>query len=144
MTSILLDLRQQACVEFRQSDENLDGASDAQGSCGVAYIKNFVVKPAKNEITSISSANGAFKISWKKGTAGTTGYQVLYSKDKNFKNDVHSYTSTKLSDLSENFSNVPKSGETWYVKVRSFFTKDGKVTSTRYGNYSDVRSIKVK
>lgn len=29
-------MRQQACVEFRQSDENLDGASDAQGSCGVA------------------------------------------------------------------------------------------------------------
>ena len=28
-------MRQQACVEFRQSDENLDGASDAQGSCGV-------------------------------------------------------------------------------------------------------------
>jgi len=39
ITQILLDLRQQACVEFRQSDENLDGASDAQGSCGVA-IKN--------------------------------------------------------------------------------------------------------
>ncbi|MBR6102487.1 MAG: hypothetical protein IKP95_08675, partial [Ruminococcus sp.] len=36
ITQILLDLRQQACVEFRQSDENLDGASDAQGSCGVA------------------------------------------------------------------------------------------------------------
>ena len=38
ITQILLDLRQQACVEFRQSDENLDGASDAQGSCGVALI----------------------------------------------------------------------------------------------------------
>ncbi|MBQ7186906.1 MAG: hypothetical protein IJR91_04665, partial [Ruminococcus sp.] len=37
ITQILLDLRQQACVEFRQSDEKLDGASDAQGSCGVAY-----------------------------------------------------------------------------------------------------------
>ena len=36
ITQILLDLRQQACVEFRQSDENLDGASDAQRSCGVA------------------------------------------------------------------------------------------------------------
>ncbi|MBQ7186513.1 MAG: hypothetical protein IJR91_02650, partial [Ruminococcus sp.] len=36
ITQILLDLRQQACVEFRQSDEKLDGASDAQGSCGVA------------------------------------------------------------------------------------------------------------
>ncbi|MBQ7186403.1 MAG: hypothetical protein IJR91_02095, partial [Ruminococcus sp.] len=38
ITQILLDLRQQACVEFRQSDEKLDGASDAQGSCGVAYM----------------------------------------------------------------------------------------------------------
>lgn len=108
------------------------------------YKKTFVVKPAKNEITSISSTKGAFKISWKKGTAGTVGYQVLYSKDKNFKNDVHSYTSTDLSDLSENFSKVPNSGETWYVKVRSFYTKDGNAASTRYGNYSNVRSITVK
>ena len=36
IAQILLDLRQQACVEFGQSDENLDGASDAQWSCGVA------------------------------------------------------------------------------------------------------------
>ena len=32
---ILLDLRQQACVEYRQSDENLDVASDAQELCGI-------------------------------------------------------------------------------------------------------------
>ncbi|MBR4554672.1 MAG: hypothetical protein IKO27_03665 [Ruminococcus sp.] len=106
--------------------------------------KTFVVKPAKNEITSISSTSGAFKIKWKKGTAGTVGYQVLYSTDKNFKKNVHSYTSAKLSDLTESFSSVPKTGETWYVKVRSFYTKDGKTTSTRYGNYSAVKSIKVK
>ena len=42
ITQILLDLRQQACVEFRQSDEKLDGASDAQGSCGVALNQNSV------------------------------------------------------------------------------------------------------
>lgn len=108
------------------------------------YKKTFIVKPAKNEITSISSTKGAFKVNWKKGTAGTVGYQVQYSTDKNFKNNVHSYTSTALSDLSENFSKVPNSGETWYVRVRSFYTKDGKTTSTRYGNYSAVKSIKIK
>ena len=108
------------------------------------YKKTFVVKPSKNEITSISTTKGAFKIGWKKGTTGTVGYQVQYSTDKNFVKNVHSYTSTNLSDLSENFSKVPNSGETWYVKVRSFYTKDGKTTSTRYGNYSDVKSIKVK
>ena len=124
---------------------------------GVAYIsikgkgsysgyvnKQFVIKPAVNSITSISSTSGAFKIYWKKGTSGTVGYQVKYSTDKNFANNVHSYTSTNLNDLSENFSSVPKSGETWYVKVRSFYTKDGSVTATRYGNYSAVKSIKVK
>ncbi|SDB33246.1 Leucine rich repeat-containing protein [Ruminococcaceae bacterium FB2012] len=108
------------------------------------YKKTFVVKPAKNEITSLTSTKGAFKVSWKKGTAGTVGYQVQYSTDKNFKTNVHSYTSTKLSDLSENFSKVPKTGETWYVKVRSFYTKDGKASSTRYGNYSAVKSVKIK
>lgn len=109
------------------------------------YKKTFVVKPAKNAITSISSTKaGAFTLKWTKGTAGTVGYQVLYSTDKNFESNVHSYTSTDLNDLSENFSKVPKSGETWYVKVRSFYTKDGKASSTRYGNYSDVKSIKVK
>ena len=105
------------------------------------YVKEFYVKPAKNEITSLTSAKGAFKLSWKKGTPGTVGYQVLYSTTADFSDNVHSYTSTKLDDLSENFSKVPRAGETWYVKVRSFFTRDSKTTSTRYGNYSTVKSV---
>lgn len=122
-----------------------------------SYKKTFVVKPAKNEITSITSSKGAFRIGWKKATAGATGYQVLYSRDKTALTNavgevksasaakyVHSYSSTDLSDLSENFSKLPESGETWYVKVRSFVTKDGKASSTRYGNYSAVKSIKIK
>ena len=108
------------------------------------FKKTFVVKPAKNEIVSLTSVKaGAFRLTWKKATAGAVGYQVLYSTDKNFESNVHSYTSSDLNDLSENFSKVPKPGETWYVKVRSFCTKDGKVTSTRYGNYSAVKSVKV-
>ena len=105
------------------------------------FVKEFYVKPAKNEITSLTTANGAFRISWKKGTPGTVGYQVLYSTTADFSDNVHSYTSTALNDLTENFSRVPRAGETWYIKVRSFFTRDGKATSTRYGNYSAVRSI---
>ncbi len=115
-----------------------------KGSYSGTFTKQFVIKPAKNAINSITSTSGAFKITWNKGTAGTVGYQVKYSTDKNFKNNVHSYTSTNLTDLSENFSRVPNSGETWYVKVRSFYTKDGSASSTRYGNYSAVKSIKIK
>ncbi|MBR4554388.1 MAG: cellulase family glycosylhydrolase [Ruminococcus sp.] len=115
-----------------------------KGSYSGCVTKEFVIKPAVNAVTAISSTSGAFKISWKKATAGSTGYQVKYSTDKNFAKNVHSYTSTALSDLSENFSTVPKTGETWYVKVRSFVTKDGKTDSVRYGNYSSVKSVKIK
>ena len=108
------------------------------------FKKTFVVKPAKNAIKTITSTKGAFKITWNKGTAGTVGYQVQYSTDKNFSKNVHSWTTTTLSKTSENFSSVPKSGETWYVKVRSFYTKDGKSNSTRYGNYSAVKTVKIK
>lgn len=107
------------------------------------YKKTFVVKPAKNAIKGLTAGVGSFKLTWTKATAGATGYQVLYSTDKNFVNNVHSYTSTDLNDLSENFSKVPEPGETWYVKVRSFVTKDGKTTSTRYGNYSEMKSVKI-
>ena len=56
----------------------------------------------------------------------------------------------KALDLSTSYAKVsiPYSSYTWSgsairPKVTVKF-KDGKVTSTRYGNYSDVRSIKVK
>ena len=114
-----------------------------KGSYSGVYTKTFVVKPKQNSVVSLTTTSGAFKVKWSKGTSGTVGYQVKYSTDKNFVNNVHSYTSTNLNDLTENFSKVPVSGQTWYVKVRSFYTKDGSVTATRYGNYSAVKSIKV-
>ncbi|MBR4622524.1 MAG: leucine-rich repeat domain-containing protein [Ruminococcus sp.] len=104
---------------------------------------SFVVKPAKNTAT-LSNYNGGIKVSWNKGTAGTVGYQVMYAKDKDFTKDSHSTTVAASSGkLYVNLTSVPKAGETWYVKVRSFYTKDGKLDSTRYGNYSAVKSITV-
>ena len=103
------------------------------------YTKTFVVKPAKQTINKITAASGLFRIYWNKDIQAS-GYQVLYSKDKNFVKDVHSWTTFDLNDTSEGFSRVPVSGETWYVKVRSFTAQN----NTRYGNYSAVSSVKVK
>ena len=103
------------------------------------WTKSFVVKPAKQTINRITSSRGLFRIYWNKDTQAS-GYQVLYSKDKNFEKDVHSWTTFDLNDTFEGFSRVPASGETWYVKVRSFTAQN----NTRYGNYSAVSSIRVK
>ena len=103
------------------------------------WTKTFVVKPAKQTINKITTSTGLFRIYWNKDPQAS-GYQVLYSKDKNFEKDVHSWTTFDLDNTVEGFSKVPVSGETWYVKVRSFTAQN----NTRYGNYSAVSSIKVK
>lgn len=117
----------------------------------------FIIKPAKNAVKSLTAKNGGFVVKWNKATSGAVGYQVLYSRSKsaiesasgavkgtNASNRVYSYTTTDLKKLSKGFAKDQKTGETWYVKVRSFYTKDGKTTSTRYGSYSDIKAVKIK
>ncbi|MBR6874424.1 MAG: Ig-like domain-containing protein [Ruminococcus sp.] len=109
------------------------------GNLSSSGFKEFVVKPAKNEITSLSSGRNSFTLSWTKATEGASGYQVLYSKSQDFSEDVHSFSTRTLSSLSQRFTLLPRTGETWYVKVRSFV----EINNTRYGNYSAVKKIKI-
>ena len=100
--------------------------------------KTFVIKPKPGTLT-LTTTKGAFKASWPKNTSAT-GYEVQYSKDKTFKTGVITYGVSKNTTTSVNFSSKPNSGETWYVKYRAYLTVNG----TKYGNYSAVKSIKVK
>ena len=100
--------------------------------------KTFVIKPKPGTLT-LTSTSGAFKASWTKDTSAT-GYEVQYTKDKTFKTGVTTYNVSKNTTTSVNFSSKPNSGETWYVKYRAYVT----VNSTKYGNFSSVKSIKVK
>ena len=100
--------------------------------------KTFVIKPKPGTLT-LTTTKGAFKASWPKNTSAS-GYEIQYSKDKTFKTGVTTYNVSKNTTTSVNFSSKPNSGETWYVKYRAYVTVNG----TKYGNYSSVKSIKVK
>ena len=125
-------------VNVGKAGITVTGKSPLSGS----YSRYFFVKPKRNKITSIVSVNDGIKLTWERDNTAL-GYQVLYSTDKNFEKNVHSTTITKLSKTSVGLINVPKKGETWYVKVRSFITKTGVIGSTRYGNYSPAKKITV-
>ena len=101
--------------------------------------KSFVIKPKAGTLT-LSAGTASFKANWTKDTAAT-GYQITYSKDKNFKSGVTNYNVSKNSTTSANFSSKPKSGETWYVKYRAYVTIGGK---KYYGSYSAVKTVKTK
>ncbi|MBR3667025.1 MAG: hypothetical protein IKN66_07715, partial [Ruminococcus sp.] len=105
---------------------------------GSNVSRTFIIKPKPGTLT-LTSTSGAFKASWTKDTSAT-GYEVQYTKDKTFKTGVTTYNVSKNTTTSVNFSSKPKTGETWYVKYRAYVTVNG----TKYGNYSAVKSIKIK
>ena len=109
---------------------------EGKGSYRGFIRKTFVVKPKPQTLT-LKAAKAAFIASWPQDTQAS-GYMVTYSKDKNFKTGVYSYTVSSNTKTKVTFNSKPKSGETWYVKYRAFV----KIGSSKYGNYSAVKSIK--
>ncbi len=96
-------------------------------------------KPPKQKIKSLSSpGRGLIKTVWKK-KKGVDGYQLVYSRDKEFKNVV-ARRNIKASASSYTGRNFTK-GVTYYIKVRSYIKFNGK---KYYGKYSDVKTVKSK
>ncbi|MBR4554279.1 MAG: hypothetical protein IKO27_01655 [Ruminococcus sp.] len=110
--------------------------------CG-AVRREFLVKPAKQKIRTACSRSGGIFLKWVKDKSAV-GYEVLYARDKNFTEELHSYTITDTDKKYVSITRYPKLGDTWYIKVRSFMTPDGDPDSVRYGNYSDTVKVTVK
>ena len=109
------------------------GIGDYTGSVS----RDFAIKPKTIAITTLETGNG-IRVNWEKD-ASAEGYQVLYSTDRTFAT-YHSTTVTDINKTYVNLTNVPKIGEKYYIKMRSFVVSGGK----RYGNYSSLRSKTVK
>ena len=96
----------------------------AQTTVGKASIKKLTNKKGKKLVVAIDPVDGA------------TGYEVSIATKKNFKSNFKMATTTKTSST---FKKLKK--KTYYVRVRAYkTTADGSV----YGNYSDVKKIKIK
>lgn len=125
----------------------VSGIGDYTGSAS----KKVTIKPPKLAAPTLSTKDSAIIVNWKKVTTSAVGYQIIYDKVADFDTsanghtaDYHTTTVTDLNTLTKTLSAYTKPGETWYVKVRAFITSDGTVNGTRYGNYSAVKTIKIK
>lgn len=99
----------------------------------------FKIIPKGTEIKSVKAKKNGFTIKWKKQELKTSGYQIQYATNKNFKKaknktikgkDNISYKLTKL-----------KSKKKYYIRIRTYKTVDGK---KYYSFWSKVQSIKTK
>lgn len=78
-------------------------------------------------------------VKWNKVSAGT-GYQVQFSKKKNFRLVIATKTVSGISKTSYTGKNFTKN-KTYYVRVRAYKTVDG---TKYYGSWSKVKSVKCK
>ena len=112
-------------------------------SCGASYTTNYkaVKKLGKVNLKSVSSARKkhTIKASWDK-KSGANGYQIYYSRNKNFKKVSAKKIvkgGKKTSYVGKNFTK----GKKYYVKVRAYKNVNGQKV---YGKWSNVKSVKCK
>ena len=110
-----------------------------KGNYSGAFTLKYVIVPAKIKIKKVKAGKNAFRASWKKATAQTTGYQVAYSLNKKFKKCKYKKvkgvrkTAVKVGKL--------KAKKKYYVKVRAYKLVKGKAY---YSAWSAVKAVRIK
>lgn len=98
----------------------------------------FKICPKKTTLSKVTSPKTKqAKVTYSK-VKGVTGYQISYSTSKSFTKKTTKTAGSKKT--SKTITGLTK-GKTYYVKVRTYKTVDGK---KYYSGWSDVKKIKVK
>ena len=103
--------------------------------------RTFTINPKGTSVSKVTSPQKAqLKVTWKKQATQTTGYQVQYSTDKNFKKGNKTVTVKGAKTTSKTISKLTK-GKKYYVRVRTYKT----VNKTNfYSGWSKSSSVTVK
>ncbi len=101
-----------------------------------------VTRPNGVSLSGLTAYSSGHKIkaSWKKVSGYATGYQVMWAKDKSFRNVVGSNYINGQGNVSYTRANFSK-GRNYYVRVRAYRTING---TKYYGAWSNVRYVKAK
>lgn len=103
----------------------------------------YYIVPKSTSISKISALKKGFKLSWKKQSSQTTGYQIQYSTSSKFKN-AKTVNVSKNSTTSKSIKKL-SSKKKYYVRIRTYKNVkiDGK-TKKVYSSWSNTKTVKTK
>ncbi len=104
------------------------------------FTEKFKILPKSTSLTKVKGVSKGIKVTWKKRTSQTTGYQIQYSTDKNFKGKTKTVTIKKNSAKSITIKKL-KAKKTYYVRMRTYKTVSGK---KYYSSWSKVKTARTK
>ena len=100
----------------------------------------FNINPKGTSLKKVTKGRKAFTATWAKQTTQTTGYQIQYSTDKNFKKGNKTVTIKKNKTVKTTVKKL-KAKKTYYVRIRTYKT----VNKTKYySSWSKSKSVKTK
>lgn len=114
-----------------------------KGAYSGSVSKSYSVVPKGTAVKSVKSQMQGFKVTWKKQTKQTTGYQVQYATNKQFKGATvktvkgNKNTSKTITGLA-NY-------KTYYVRARAFKeVKSGNKKVKIYSGWAQYKTVKTK
>lgn len=102
--------------------------------------KTFKIVPKSTSLSKLTAKKKGFTVKWNKQKTQTTGYQIQYSTDKNFKKNNKTVTVSKNSTTSKTISKL-KAKKKYYVRIRTYKTVSG---TKYYSSWSKAKSITTK
>lgn len=104
------------------------------------YKQTFVINPKGTSVSKLTAAKKSLKVSIKKQSSQTTGYQIQYSTSKKFSSKYTKSTTVSYKTTSKTIKSL-SAKKTYYVRVRTYKTVNGK---KYYSGWSSVKSKKTK
>ena len=98
------------------------------------------IAPKGTSLSKLTAAKKAFKATWKAQKTETTGYEIQYSTDKNFKKGNKSSKIGKNKTTSTTIKKL-KAKKKYYARIRTYKTVNGKKI---YSAWSGSKSVKTK
>ena len=111
-----------------------------KGNYSGTVTKTFTIKPKATTLSSVTAGKKKFTAKWRKQATQTTGYEIQYSTDKNFKKNNKTVTVSKNGTTSKAVSKLTAKKK-YYVRVRTYKT----VGKTKiYSNWSASKAVTTK
>ena len=114
-----------------------------KGNYSGSKSMTYNINPKGTSVSKVTAAKKGFKVTWKKQTTQTTGYQVQYSTSSKFKS-AKTVTISKNKTTSKSVSKL-SAKKKYYVRVRTYKTvKIGGKSVKLYSGWSKAKSVTTK
>lgn len=115
-----------------QTQSSEDGeASESESS---------VTKPAATKIKKVTPLKKSFKLTWKRVTKNSNGYEIQYALNKKFTKSKKTVT-VKKNKITKKTVKKLKANKKYFVRIRAYRVVNG---TKYYSKWSKIKTVKVK